>query len=167
MHVLTAECVRVLVQSELDARDPDAGVDEHQLLFTPPYESEAQMIEKVWAKAKGFVASVDQADRTPTQMRADVIEGFYGGSRFGGVTAADCKSYIKHAIGTANVWLSDSRELGRFFAPCVAPGEMTVQTLTDRMRQQFRDAHPAPAVPRTAHSDSSATDDSNSDSDYA
>ena len=157
--------VRVM-QSERDGRDADAGCDQHQLVFTVPHESESQMIEKVWAKAKAFVAKVDHTGRTPAQMRADLIEGLYGGPRCEGVTAADCQSYIGHALGTANQWLWESVELGKYWPPCVAPEVVSVTAITHAMRQQYRAAHPPPAVRQTVHSDSSATDDNGSDEDY-
>lgn len=155
------------VQSERDRRDADAGVDDHQLLFTPPYESESQMIEKLWGKVKGFVAKEDHIKRTPTQLRADILTGLYGDERFGGITAADCQGYIKHALGTANAWVADSKVLSGLFAPAVSWDAITVERIDAQMRQRYWAAYPAPDCTASAvHSDSSATDDSTSDSDY-
>ncbi len=64
------------------------------MVISPPYESESQPIEKLWARVKGFVARVDHIKRTPTAVRKDVVEGLYGGDRFNGVSASDCQSYI-------------------------------------------------------------------------
>jgi hypothetical protein len=150
------------VQSERDGRDADAGVDAHLLLFTPPYESESQMIEKLWAKVKGFVAAQDHAKRTPAETREHIIEGLYGSARCEGVTTADCKRYILHAKGTANSWLHDSKTLIAWFQP---PMDVCVDNITADMRERYWRDNPRPAM-RAVHSDSSATDDSCSDSDY-
>src|SRR5688572_25989707 len=69
------------------------------------------MIEKLWAKVKGFVAAQDHAKRTPAETREHIIEGLYGSARCEGVTTSDCKRYILHAKGTANSWLHDSKTL--------------------------------------------------------
>jgi hypothetical protein len=125
------------------------------------------MIEKLWSKTKGYVAAKDHAGRTPTQMRADLLVGLYGDNGFSGITAADCRGYIAHAIGTANAWLQESDTLTGLFAPCVAPAAMTVDALTERMRARYRDARPLrAAADSVVHSDDSATDDTGSDSDY-
>jgi hypothetical protein len=150
------------MQSERDVRDADANADAHQLLFTPPYESESQMIEKLWAKVKMFVAKQDHVKRTPTQLREHIIEGLYGSARCEGITAADCVGYIKHAKGTASDWLCDSPTLSAWFRP---PQAMCVDNITEQMRLQYWRDNPRPAM-RAEHSDSSATDDSGSDDDY-
>ena len=70
-----------------------------RVIFSPPYESEAEAIEKVWAKVKQFVAKKDHMKRTPTEVRQHIADGFYGCSDFDGVTAGDCISYVSHAKG--------------------------------------------------------------------
>lgn len=70
-----AECVHCgvlmcVLQSDRDRRDVE--VEPHVLIFSPPYESEAQAIEKVWAKVKQFVAKKDHIKRTPTEVRQHI-----------------------------------------------------------------------------------------------
>jgi transposase len=69
-----------------------------QLLFTPPYNSECQPIEMVWAKVKKFVANQYTSDRTMEAARLQTLDGFYGygEENYAGVTSEFCRSCIRH-----------------------------------------------------------------------
>jgi hypothetical protein len=50
----------------------------HELLYTVPYESESQPIEKLWSMVKQNVAGNHAANRTPTQLLEQTFAAFYG-----------------------------------------------------------------------------------------
>lgn len=112
------------MQSKADGRTTD--LQRHQLVYTPPYESESTPIEKVWAKMKQFVAKVHFAKRKPPQVLVDIREGFYGGARCDGVTAEDVQSYIRHTKKTMTQWLQTVPVLRDAFGPGVAVEAMTM-----------------------------------------
>ena len=114
-HVVCRPLVFCALQSTTDGRRSDG--ERHQLIFTPPYESESTPIEKVWAKMKQFVASVHFAKRKPDQVLTDIREGFYGGQRCSGVSAADVQSYIVHAKKTMTQWIQEVPLLREAFGP--------------------------------------------------
>jgi hypothetical protein len=153
-----------VVQSERDRRD--VNVDPHTLVFSPPYESEAQAIEKVWAKMKQYVAKKDNLKRTPTEVRQHIADGFYGCSDFDGVTAGDCVSYVSHAQGTMNSWILSIPALAHLFPAGTAAADMTVDNISHAMRQKYYEQRPQQQQQQQTYSDSSASDDSSSDSDW-
>ena len=154
-----------VVQSERDRRDVD--VEPHVLIFSPPYESEAQAIEKVWAKVKQFVAKKDHIKRTPTEVRQHIADGFYGCSDFDGVTAGDCISYVSHAKGTMNDWIRSIPALSRLFPVGTVAADMTVDNISYAMRQAYYERQPLQQQQQQqTYSDSSASDDDSSDSDW-
>lgn len=71
-----------------------------QLLFTPPYNSECQPIEKIWAKVKKFVANQYTSDRSLEITRMQTLDGFYGSppNDYVGITSNFCNSCINHVI---------------------------------------------------------------------
>ena len=79
----------------------------HGVLFTVPYQSESQPIEKVWAVMKQYVAAQNRRGRTSEQLRRDVLSGFYGTSdgRHAGVTAELCQKFIGHSKKEVTRWI--------------------------------------------------------------
>lgn len=110
---------------------PEMGCDPgdvHQVLFTVPYMSETQPMEKVWAKVKNYVASVHKRGRTTDELRADVITGFYGSAdcRQKPVTAGDCQKFIGHAKKEVDGWIRADAALRDLFPAGVEPGVDTL-----------------------------------------
>jgi hypothetical protein len=69
-----------------------------QLIFTPPYNSECQPIEKIWANVKGHVARAYEVGRSLEMLRQQTLDGFYGtadGSH-AGISPELCCKYIDH-----------------------------------------------------------------------
>lgn len=136
------------------------------MIFTPPYESESQAIEKLWAKTKQYVARVHRLGRKPKEVRADIITGLYGGGGFDGITAADCAGYVRHAKGTANAWIRSVPALRAAYRAGTADQRMTVDTFDIMCRKRYRDDHPLPQYvidPESTDSSDSASDDSDED----
>lgn len=125
-----------LDESTADGRTTD--IDRHQLVFTPPYESESTPIEKVWAKMKQFVARVHFAKRKPDQVLTDIREGFYGGTRCDGVSAEDVQSYIGHAKNTMTAWIREVPLLKDAFGPGAKEEEMTMDSFGAYQRALFK-----------------------------
>jgi len=86
------------------------AVNNHQLLYTPQYESWLQPIEMVWATVKKQVAMQARADRkyeeTQQQTRAALSK----------LTAAECAKTIRHVEKDMDRWLktADARHLQRW-----------------------------------------------------
>lgn len=74
---------RTVVEQLLD----DAG---HSLIYTPPFCPEVQPIELLWAKVKRYVADRATHNRSMTEAREQVEEGFEQ------VTKMFCNSIVKH-----------------------------------------------------------------------
>lgn len=160
--VCACVCVFVLCQSKRDGRE----LHPHQLIFTPPYESEAQPIEKLWAKAKGYVARVHRLGRKPKEVRADIITGLYCGNGFSGITAEDCRGYVRHGKATANGWIRALPSLRAAYRDGSADERMTVDTFNAQCRARYRIANPLPEYaldPDSSDSTDSAIDDADSD----
>lgn len=80
-----------------------------QLIFTPPYNSECQPIEKVWAYVKGFVARAYQEGRTLEMLRQQTLDGFYGaeGGSHAGVSSDLCSKYINHSQRYCDLFIKE------------------------------------------------------------
>lgn len=101
----------------------------HTVLYTVPYMSESQPVERVWAVMKHFVAKKHHRGRTAQQLRVDIIDGFYGtdDGTHSGVTAQHCQRFIEHAKKEVNGWISADPFLTALFPRDIAP---TVDALT-------------------------------------
>ena len=136
-------------QSRRDGREEHP----HQLIFTPPYESESQPIEKLWGKAKAYVARVHRIGRTPTEVRNDIVTGLYGGTDFSGVTREDCASYVQHAKGTATAWVGGTAALRAAYRAETKDERMGIDTFDSACRARYRTAQPLPAAPQLLDAD--------------
>ena len=67
-----------------------------QIIWTPPYTPETQLIEKIWAYTKHFIAKLDSPLRTLQSLLRDALKAFYGdpSNHHDGVTGALCPSLI-------------------------------------------------------------------------
>lgn len=85
----------------------------HELLYTVPYESDSQPIEKLWSVVKQNVAGNHEAKRTPSQLLEQTFAAFYGGGtqtpgiKHTTINAALCQRFIKSAYDTVNPWLAE------------------------------------------------------------
>lgn len=81
-----------------------------QLIFTPPYNSECQPIEKVWAYVKGFVARAYKEGRTLEMLRQQTLDGFYGAQDGGhaGVSPELCSKYINHCQRYCDLFVKEN-----------------------------------------------------------
>ena len=68
------------------------------LLYTPLYTPEVQLIEKVWAIAKNYIARRFTLNRSAKQLKSDTFDAFYGKEeeKWEGIDFKLCKSVIKH-----------------------------------------------------------------------
>jgi hypothetical protein len=55
------------------------GIENFQLIFTPPYYPKCQPIEEVWGDLKGWVAREWKDGRTVAQTREQLLVALYGG----------------------------------------------------------------------------------------
>ena len=79
----------------------------HELLWTPPYESDTQPIELYWAMAKSAVARTITGSRSADKMRAAVDDAMLA------VTPEECRRLISHVQRWIDDWLSDAEQGGQ------------------------------------------------------
>jgi len=100
----TAELLRSVMKSWLLSHAKNStlveqALEQHQLLYTPPYESWLQPIEMVWATIKKQVAMLARRDRKYTETQKQTREML---SR---LTAEQCSSIIGHVEKDMTKWL--------------------------------------------------------------
>lgn len=111
----------------------------HELLYTVPYESETQPIEKLWRVVKDCVARCYTRKRTREQLTEHVRAGFYGGLKsFGAVGATRCALWIKHAKDEVNKWIRADGVLKGQWPDAAPESEITVDNLTAERRAGAR-----------------------------
>ena len=99
--------------------------------YTVPYECESQPIEKCWAVVKNYAASQHTSGRTPKQLRAEVMAGFYGLSGVRpAVKRTNCAAWINHAKKEVNSWMWKSR-MREAFGPDAKEADVSVDNMTD------------------------------------
>lgn len=122
-------------QSKVDGFDGAAG---HQIIHTPPYAHDATPIERVWMVGKTFAAKVNSAARKPDQLRVDVLEGLYGGTRTPGLTQDNVMKFIRSADDCVTAWIRSSAMLRSAYPVGTATADMTIATYGAQQRLRYR-----------------------------
>jgi transposase len=86
------------------------GGDGWYLIFTPPYNSECQPIEKLWAYVKGYVARNYYNGRNLETTRNQTLDGFYGNddNKHKGVDHEFCDKLINLTIKYCNAFILEN-----------------------------------------------------------
>jgi len=81
-----------------------------QLIFTPPYNSECQPIEKIWSYVKGYVARSYEEGRSLELLRLQTIDGFYGNANgsHAAVSPDLCCKYINHCQRYCDLFIKEN-----------------------------------------------------------
>jgi len=110
----------------------------HRIIWSPPYHSDSNPIELIWATAKQYVAKHYAANRSMSQLLELLLKGFYGdGTSHDGVTAASCQKAIGHMEKVLNDWIRDQPRLSALFPTKLSPGKRTVRSLNATRRAAY------------------------------
>jgi hypothetical protein len=124
-----------------DASIPDDRY--HYTVFTLPYDTDAQPIERLWSYAKQHVAARYTAGRTLDTVRAQLLDGFYGdGKRHEPVGAEHVQRWISAAHEHMSKRLRSCPTLRAMFGAAARDEEVTIERLTPDMCAAHKRLHP-------------------------
>jgi hypothetical protein len=83
------------------------------LIYTPPYQCEAQPIEMLWAYVKNYVGRVMGSDHSIEAVTQFACQGFYGDptNSHAAVDADLCQRLINHVLKWCNAFIESDDEL--------------------------------------------------------
>ena len=138
--------VDVVLTAAARSDNGDAAIQDdryHYAVFTLPYDTDAQPIERLWSYAKQHVAARYTAGRTLDQVRAHLLDGFYGdGKRHEPVSSAHTARWISAAHKHMSGRLRQCPTLRAMFGADAKEAEVTIERLTPAMCAAHKKKHP-------------------------
>lgn len=123
-----------------DASVPDDRF--HYTVFTLPYDTDAQPIERLWSYAKQYAAAQHTAGRTLAGVRQHLLCGFYGdGKSHPAVSAEHCQRWINAAHDHLSTRLRSVPSLRALFGGA-ADTAVRIESLTPAMCAEHKRLNP-------------------------